>query len=102
LSLPEEWTADETRRKAADVPAEVRLATKPQLAQRMLDRVLAADTPFGWLTGDAVYSNDWRVRAWLEECGVNYVLGVSAQYRLFTGQEREWAATVVRRLPDAA
>jgi SRSO17 transposase len=102
LSLPEEWTADETRRKAADVPAEVRLATKPQLAQRMLDRVLAADTPFGWLTGDAVYSNDWRVRAWLEECGVNYVLGVSAQYRFFTGQEREWAATVVRRLPDAA
>ena len=27
---------------------------------------------------------------------------MSAQYRLFTGQEREWAATVVRRLPEAA
>jgi SRSO17 transposase len=100
--LPKEWAADETRRRAADVPTEVRFATKPQLAQRMLDRVLAADIPFAWLTGDTVYGNDWRVRAWLEERRVNYVLGVGAQYRLFTGQEREWTATVVRRLPDAA
>jgi SRSO17 transposase len=102
LYLPKGWAADETRRKAAGVPTEVRFATKPQLAQRMLRRVLAAGIPFGWLTGDTVYGNDWRVRAWLEERQVNYVLGVSAQYRLFTGQEREWAATVVRRLPDAA
>jgi SRSO17 transposase len=102
LSLPKEWAADGTRRKAADVPTEVRFATKPQLAQRLRARVLAADIPFGWLTGDAVYGNDWRVRAWLEERRINDVLGVSAQYRLFAGQEREWAATVVRRRPDAA
>ena len=102
LSLPKEWAADEARRQAADVPTEVRFATKPPLAQRMLDRVLAADIPFGWLTGDSVYGHDGRVRAWLEERRVNYVLGVSAQYRLFTGRGREWAATVVRRLPEAA
>ena len=101
-SLPKEWAADETRRHAADVPTEGRLATKPQLAQRRLDRVLAADIPFAWLTGDTVYGHDGRVRAWLEERRVNDVLGVSAQYRLCTGQERDWAATVVRRLPEAA
>jgi SRSO17 transposase len=94
--------ADAPRRTSAGVPTAVRFATKPQLAQRMLKRGLDAGLPFGWLTGDTVYGNDWRVRAWLEAQRINYVLGVSAQYRLFTGQEREWAATVVRRLPAAA
>jgi SRSO17 transposase len=75
LSLPKEWAADETRRKAAGVPTEVRFATKPQLAQRRLRRVLAAGLPFGWLTGDPVYGTDWRVRAWREEHRINYVLG---------------------------
>lgn len=101
-SLPKEWAADETRRQAAGVPTAVRLATQPQLAQRMRRRVLAAGLPLGWLTGDTVYGHDWRVRAWLEEHRINDVLGVSAPYRLFTGQERAWAATVVRRLPEAA
>jgi SRSO17 transposase len=101
-SLPQAWAADGTRRQAADVPTAVRLATKPPRAHRMRARVLAADIPFGWLTGDAIYGHDWRVRAWLEARRINDVLGVSAQYRLCTGQAREWAATVVRRRPDAA
>jgi SRSO17 transposase len=100
LYLPKEWAADASRRKAAGVPTEVRFATKPQMAQRMLRRALEAGLPFSWLTGDTVYGNDWRMRTWLEEHRINYVLGVSAQYRLFTGQVREWAATVVQRLPE--
>jgi SRSO17 transposase len=102
LSLPTEWAAAETRRQAADVPPEGRVATQPQVAQRRLARVLAADIPLGWLTGDTVDGHEWRVRAWLEEHRGNDGLGVSAQYRLFTGQEREWAATVGRRRPAAA
>ena len=42
------------------------------------------------------------MRAGLAERQSNYVLGVTAQYRRFTGQEREWAAAVVRRLPATA
>jgi SRSO17 transposase len=102
LYLPQEWTTDAARCAAAAVPAEVHFATKPQLARQMIARVLAAGVPWGWLTGDAVYGNDWRMRAWLEERRLSYVLGVTAQYRIFTGQEREWAAAVVGRVPDAA
>jgi hypothetical protein len=64
--------------------------------------VLAAGVPWNWLTGDTVYGNDWRMRAWLEERRLAYGLGVSAPYRSFTGQERAWAAAVVGRVPDAA
>ena len=102
LYLPKEWATDSNRRAAAGVPETVSFATKLQLARRMLTRVLDAGVPFRWLTGDAVYGSDGRMRTWLEERQINYVLGVTAQYRLFTGQEREWAAAVVRRLPTAA
>jgi len=102
LYLPKAWAADASRRTAASVPTEVRFATKPQMAQRILRRVLEADLPLSWLTGDTVYGNDWRMRTWLEEPRMPYVLGVSAQYRLFTGQVCAWATTVVQRLPEAA
>jgi SRSO17 transposase len=102
LYLPQAWTTDAARCAAAGVPAEVRFATKPQLVRQMMARVMTAGVPWGWLTGDAVYGNDWRMRAWLEERRLAYVLGVTAQYRIFTGQEREWAAAVVGRVPEAA
>ena len=101
-SLPKAWATEETRRQAAGVPTEGRLATKPQLAQRLLRRVLAAGRPLGWFTGDTVDGHDGRGRAWLEEHRINDGLGVRAPYRLCTGQAREWAAPVVLRLPEAA
>jgi SRSO17 transposase len=102
LYLPRQWVTDAARRAAAGVPAVVSFATKPQLARRMIARALAGGVPCMWLTGDAVYGNDWRMRAWLEDSHLNYVLGVTAQYRMFTGAAREWAATAVGRLPATA
>jgi SRSO17 transposase len=98
LYLPKEWAADAGRRAEAGVLMAVEFATKPQMARRMIERALAAGVPFGWVTGDSVYGNDWRMRSWLEERKISYVLGVTAQYRIFTGREREWAAAVVGRL----
>jgi SRSO17 transposase len=95
LSLPQEWTAAAARCAAAGVLAAGRFATKPPLARQLLARVLAAGGPRGWGPGDTVYGNDWRMRAWLEERRLSYVLGVTAQYRIFTGQARAWAAAVV-------
>jgi SRSO17 transposase len=98
LYLPREWATDPVRRKAAGMPDAVAFATKLQLARQMITRALAAGVPCRWVTGDAVSGSDWRMRAWLEERRLSYVLGVTAQYRLFTGREREWAAAVVGRL----
>jgi SRSO17 transposase len=65
-------------------------------------RALAAGVPCGWVTGDSVDGRDWQMRSWLEERQLSSGLGVTAPYRILTGQEREWAATVVKRLSEDA
>ena len=98
LSLPRAWAADPARRAGAGIPEEVPCATKPQLARQMLARARAAGVPWGWGTGDSVYGSAWRLRSWLEGQRLSAVRGGTAQYRLFTGRTREWAAAVGGRL----
>jgi SRSO17 transposase len=99
LYLPEVWAGDVARRAEAGIPEEVEFATKPQLARRMIARALAAGVACAWVTGDSVYGNDGKLRLWLEEQRLPYVLGVTAQYRLFTERGREWAKEIFERLP---
>lgn len=99
LYLPEVWAGDAARRAEAGIPEEVRFATKPQLARRMIARALAAGVACAWVTGDSVYGNDGKLRLWFEEQRLPYVLGVTAQYRLFTEHGREWAKDIFARLP---
>lgn len=47
LYLPKEWANDPARRTGAKVPESVEFATKPQLAQRMIEHAVAAQVPFG-------------------------------------------------------
>jgi len=88
LYLPQEWAQDGVRRAEAGVPEEVEFATKPQLAQRMLQRAREAGVTAGWVTGDAVYGNDRRLRLWLEEQGQPFVLEVACKEPLWSWQER--------------
>ena len=76
LYLPQEWADDPLRREKAGVPTTVTFATKPQLAQRMLERARQAGVPAAWVTGDEVYGSDRRLRHWLEEQQQPYVWGV--------------------------
>jgi SRSO17 transposase len=48
LYLPEEWAHNPERRKKAGVPKEVIFATRPQLAQWMLERALGTGVPAAW------------------------------------------------------
>lgn len=82
LYLPQEWADDPERRQQAGVPETLQFATKPQLAQRMLARVLAAGVPASWVTGDAVYGRDVALRRWLEAQQQPYVLGVGKDERV--------------------
>jgi len=88
LYLPGEWAADAARRREAGVPEGVAFATKPQLARRMLARALDAGVPFGWVTGDAVYGGDRRLRLWLEERDVPHVLAVKRTEPLWALTDR--------------
>src|SRR3954462_5133131 len=78
LYLPKEWTDDRARCPAAAVPEAVEFATKPRLAQRMIERALTAGVPVSWVLGDEVYGNDRRLRLWLEQHERPHVLAVKA------------------------
>uniref|UniRef100_UPI0035AC20FD IS701 family transposase n=1 Tax=Rhodococcus tibetensis TaxID=2965064 RepID=UPI0035AC20FD len=74
LYLPKAWTEDRDRRRAAGIDDEVAFATKPELAQTMIERALDAGMPFGWFTGDEAYGQVGKLRLWLESRGVAHVL----------------------------
>jgi SRSO17 transposase len=76
LYLPESWTDDPERCRAARVPEQVGFRTKPQLAQLMLERALDAGVPAAWVTADEVYGGSPALRGWLEGRGVWQVLAV--------------------------
>src|SRR6266404_6010477 len=61
LYLPREWAEDPARRTEAGVPDTVEFRTKPQLAQAMLERALAAGVPAARVTGDELYGGDRRL-----------------------------------------
>lgn len=76
LYLPEVWATDNERREAAAVPSDVAFATKPALGRHMIERAVAAEVPFAWVTGDEVYGGDGKLRLWLEANDLSYVLAV--------------------------
>jgi SRSO17 transposase len=78
LYLPQGWTDDPARCRAAGVPDQVGFATKPELARVMLERVLDAQVPAGWVTADEVYGNSPALRGWLEGRQLPFVLAVKA------------------------
>jgi SRSO17 transposase len=88
--LPREWAADAARRREAGVPAAVTFATKPQLAQRMLARALAAGVPAAWVTGDTIYGGDRRLRVWLEQQEHPFVLAVTSDEPLWAVLQGRW------------
>jgi SRSO17 transposase len=81
LYLPRSWTEDPDRCAAAGVPAGVGFATKPALAQALIERALDAGVPAGWVTADEVYGADPRLASALETRGVGYVLAIAAHRR---------------------
>jgi SRSO17 transposase len=98
LYLPKEWASDVARRAEAHVPAQVGFQTKPQLAQQMLTRALDAQVPAGWVTADEVYGGDARLRAFLEEHDLAYVLAVKATQPLWAVGEQGPAEIPAREL----
>ena len=77
LYLPQDWTKNPTRLRAAHVPEGVGFTTKPRLALRMVEGALEADMPFAWVAADTVYGTG-EVEMALRRSGKGYVLGVSA------------------------
>jgi SRSO17 transposase len=79
LYLPEDWTGDRPRCRAAGIPDDVAFATKPELARQLLERARATGVPAAWVTADSIYGDDRHLRMWLEVHEQAYVLAVSGK-----------------------
>ena len=101
LYLPQAWAEDGERRREAGVPEGVAFHTKGQLARVMIARALAAGVPFGWVAGDTVYGNDRRLRRWLEERELPYVLAVKNNEPLWADTEGGSGPVAARRLAQS-
>jgi SRSO17 transposase len=103
LYLPERWTEDPERCRAARVPEEIRFGTKPELAQLMLERALDAGVPAAWVTADEVYGGSPTLRQWLEGRGLWHVLAVKCTELLALdgpqGPERTSAEQLAAAVP---
>jgi len=99
LYLPKSWTQDPERCREAKVPAEVRFATKPELAARMLWRTLDAGMRASWVTGDTVYGSNPKLRAGLEARGQAYALGVRSHEWVEVSGQRVRVDRLAKGLP---
>jgi SRSO17 transposase len=79
LYLPADWAADEERRELAGVPDDVMFATKPQLADRLLQHAHDQGIRAAFVAGDEVYGG-LDLRKSIRQRGAGYVLAVRSNY----------------------
>jgi SRSO17 transposase len=78
LYLPEDWSQDLVRRRAAGVPDGVHFATKTQIALAQLRTLLAEGAPHHCVLADAGYGVDTGFRQALSDMGLLYAVGVTS------------------------
>lgn len=100
LYLPQVWTDDPDRRRAAGVPSDICFETKITLAQRMLERALDAYVPASWVVADSFYGRSHAFRGWLEARGCAYALMVPKTPAVRYQGRRQTAAKLVSQVPD--
>jgi SRSO17 transposase len=79
LFLPEDWAADEARRKMCGVPAAVDYKPKWKIALDLLDDALAWGVRKHVVLADAGYGDIGAFREGLDERGLTYVVRVNGQ-----------------------
>ena len=104
LYMPQVWTDDLKRRRAARVPDSLQFKTKPQLALEMLRRAVAAKVPEGVVLADAAYGSSSKFREGVRELGLHYAMGVDPQtsvWLLDAMNRRSEGAAPVRDIASA-
>jgi len=102
LYLPEKWCSDRDRCRAAGIGDEVAFATKPKLAQDMLERAVKAGVPFAWFAADEVYGQNPKLRAWLERQEISYVMAVPCDEPVTVAGRPRRADALAALVPDGA
>lgn len=99
LYVPVSWTDDGQRCAQAGIGEDVAFATKPQLAQRMLQRLQESGAGLGWFTADEAYGDNPGLRTWLGQHDWNYVMAISCDQRFRTPAGRQRADELAHSAP---
>ena len=102
LYLPQSWTEDRGRRRAAGIPEAVEFTTKPRQAQAMISRAITAGVPFGWFTADETYGQAKYLQAWLEGQDVSYVMAIRCSDTLTMPAGEQRADALIAAAPSRA
>jgi SRSO17 transposase len=99
LYVPQSWTDDPERCRAAGVPEEAEFTTKPRQAQEMIARAVAAGVPFAWFTADETYGQAKWLQAWLEDQDIWYVMAIRCSDTLTTPAGERRADDLIAAVP---
>jgi SRSO17 transposase len=102
LYVPVSWTNDPERCRRAGIPDDYTFATKPVLAQTILERAFANGLTAAWVTGDCIYGDSRPLRRFLEARAQPYVLGVSGKETVWIGERQHAIPQLVSDLPPDA
>ena len=93
LYLPEVWTSDDARCRAAGVPKERRTyRSKTELALEMVEQALArGHLRAGWVAGDDAFGMSPSFREGLATLGMRYVLDIPANFTVWP-EALEWTS----------
>ena len=83
LYLPEDWCADQQRRRRAKIPEEVVFKTKSELGVELVERASGWDVPKAPVLGDHAYGENTWLRDRLDQAGCEYVLSVGPTTKVF-------------------
>jgi SRSO17 transposase len=97
LYLPKEWLEDQQRCKVAGIPNKTAFATKPELARQMIQKAIEEKVPFKWVSGDSIYGGDRKLRRWLEEQEIAFILAVPKDEPLWYKGFKQWPASEIAR-----
>src|SRR5246500_4955433 len=100
LHLPQSWTGDPERCRAAGIPEQAEFTTKPRQAQEMIARAVAAGVPFAWFTADETYGQAKWLQAWLEGQDIWYVMAIRCSDTLTTPDGERRADDLIAALPS--
>ena len=82
--MPARWVGDQARRHTAGIPDDLEFATKPQLAMRQLERLMAAGLPAKWVAFDEVYGRSEQLRKKAAGAGLAYAAIIPCDYLVTT------------------
>jgi len=102
LYLPQKRAGDRDRCRSAGIGDDVAFATKPELARKMIERARDAGIPFSRVTADEACGGNPKLRTWLEEQGIPYVMAVSCDAMIATAAGGKRADRLAALVPDGA